>query len=117
MITLGAAYNDPALDLAYSRIVKGVTSLKIPVYGQVFSKDQAGVLADNLLQAVLALPDSPALQQKIRAAATSPAVIAKIKAAAGEGAKDQTVPAVAGLLVGAGLITSVFLLFGVARHA
>ncbi len=63
-------YNDPALQESYARIVAVLRQKSIPIIGNIFSDDEADVMARNALDAVRALPQSAELKERALCAAT-----------------------------------------------
>lgn len=61
-------YSDPALQDSYARLVAAMRQKAIPVYGNIFSQDDADVMARYLLDAVRGLPQSRELQERARCA-------------------------------------------------
>lgn len=76
-------YDDPRLQEAYARLVAALQEKTFPVYGKVFSDEDADKIGRQAIDAVRALPESHELRQRIECL-IDPIVRASARAVVGQ---------------------------------
>jgi hypothetical protein len=61
-------YQDRKLHEAYTHVVSALREKQVPVYGHIFTEDEADKMARNVIDALRKLPQSAELQERARCA-------------------------------------------------
>jgi hypothetical protein len=69
-------YGDPALQNAYAYLVAALRTKSVPIYGRIFSEDEADQMAQHAINAVRALPGSAELKTRAQCALEPPVTAA-----------------------------------------
>lgn len=75
-------FDDPGLQRAYAYLVTAFSEKTVPLYGRIFSDDEADTIARQIMEAARAGVSSPELQQRA-VAAIEPPVTAAVRNAVG----------------------------------
>lgn len=94
-------YQDQGLHEAYTHVVSALRKAEVPVYGKVFSENEADAIARQAVDAVRKLPQSTELQNRLRCV-IEPMVAGAARSAVSRLLLGAVVVGMAGVAGGAG---------------